>query len=52
MSAFDKIIGYTSIKEELKQISDILKNREIYDKLGVSAREAFYFTENLALGSL
>ena len=37
MSAFDKIIGYTSIKEELKQISDILKNREIYDKLGVSA---------------
>ena len=37
MSAFDKIIGYTSIKEELKQISDTLKNREIYDKLGILA---------------
>lgn len=37
MSAYDKIIGYTSIKEELKQISDILKNRQIYDKLGVAA---------------
>ena len=37
MNAFDKIIGYSSIKKELKQISDTLKNREAYDKLGVSA---------------
>ncbi len=37
MNAFDKIIGYTSIKKELMQISDTLENQEIYNKLGVSA---------------
>lgn len=37
MKAIDKIIGYASIKGELRQISDTLKNDEIYKKLGVSA---------------
>ena len=37
MKAFDKIIGYVSIKQELMQISDTLKNPQFYDKLGVSA---------------
>ena len=37
MSAFDKIIGYSSLKKELMQISDTLKNREFYGKLGISA---------------
>ena len=37
MNAFDKIIGYSSIKRDLMQISDTLKNPEAYDKLGVSA---------------
>lgn len=37
MNAFDKIIGYSSLKKELMQISDTLKNRQFYDKLGVSA---------------
>ena len=37
MKAINKIIGYSSIKRELKQISDTLKNREAYDKLGVSS---------------
>lgn len=37
MNAFDKIIGYSSIKKELKQISDTLKNREVYNRLGVSS---------------
>ena len=37
MKAFEKIIGYSSLKKELMQISDTLKNREAYDKLGVSA---------------
>ncbi len=37
MKAFDRIIGYSSIKKELMQISDILKNREAYEKLGVFA---------------
>ncbi len=37
MSAFDKIIGYAAIKKELKQITDTLKNGEIYAGLGVTA---------------
>lgn len=37
MNAFDKIIGYEHIKKELQQISDTLKNREAYEKLGVHA---------------
>ena len=37
MKAIDKIIGYAGIKGELMQISDTLKNNEIYKKLGVSA---------------
>lgn len=34
MCTFDKVIGYDSIKNELLQISDMLKNREIYERLG------------------
>lgn len=37
MSKFDAIIGYAAVKKELKQIADTLKNREAYQKLGVSA---------------
>lgn len=37
MNAFDKIIGYSAIKKELRQISDTLKNKEVYVSLGVSA---------------
>lgn len=37
MSEFDKIIGYSAVKMELKQIADTLKNREVYAKLGVSS---------------
>lgn len=37
MNAFDKIIGYSAIKKELRQISDTLKNKDIYAGLGVSA---------------
>ena len=36
MSAFDKIIGYESIKMEMKRYCDILKNPKKYEKLGVS----------------
>ena len=35
MKGFEKIIGYGSVKKELEQISDVLKNREVYAKLGV-----------------
>ena len=34
MSAFDKIIGYNAIKEELKKYVDILKNIDKYKKFG------------------
>ncbi|MCH5315784.1 MAG: AAA family ATPase [Eubacterium sp.] len=34
---FDRIIGYSTIKKELEQIADILKNGEVYAKLGISA---------------
>lgn len=37
MSKFDMIIGYAATKKELRQIADTLKNREAYDRLGVSA---------------
>ena len=35
MNVFDRIIGYSAEKKELEQISDILKNREIYENMGV-----------------
>lgn len=34
MSAFDKVIGYEPIKEELIQICDMIHNREAYERLG------------------
>ena len=37
MSKFDKIIDYSAVKKELKQIADTLKKREVYAKLVVSS---------------
>lgn len=34
MNAFDKIIGYESIKAELIQFCDMIKNKSVYEKLG------------------
>ena len=39
MNAFDKIIGYESIKQELVQIADTLKNHEVYGALGAGLAE-------------
>lgn len=36
MKEFEKIIGYSAIKQELMQIVDTFKNREKYEKLGAS----------------
>lgn len=36
MKAFEKIIGYEKIKDELKQICDIVQNRDIYKKMGAN----------------
>lgn len=33
-NAFASVIGYESIKSELRQISDMLRNKDIYEKLG------------------
>ena len=35
MNEFDTIIGYQKEKRELAQIADILKNKAVYEKLGV-----------------
>ena len=37
MNVFDRIIGYSDIKQELIQIADTLKNQEIYKALGASS---------------
>ena len=37
MDAFETVIGYDGVKEELRQISDSLKHKAVYDALGVSA---------------
>ena len=34
MSSFDKVIGYRSIKRELLQICDMIRNRTIYEEMG------------------
>lgn len=34
MSAFDKVIGYETIKNELQQACDMIQNEDIYVKLG------------------
>ena len=34
VSGFDKVIGYETIKGELLQICDMIKNREVYKNLG------------------
>ena len=34
MSAFDKVIGYESIKNELLQICDMIQNRDVYEEFG------------------
>ena len=34
MSAFDKVIGYDTIKKELQQLCDMIRNPEIYMEMG------------------
>ena len=34
MSAFEKVLGYETIKSELLQICDMLQNRKVYEDLG------------------
>ena len=34
MNTFDKVIGYKSIKQELQQICDMIRNRTVYEEMG------------------
>ena len=34
MKSFEKVIGYDGVKQELMQICDMIKNRDIYERLG------------------
>lgn len=50
MSAFDKIIGYQTIKEELLQICDMIHNREIYENLGAKQPQRILLYGDPGLG--
>lgn len=50
MSAFDKIIGYQTIKEELLQICDMIHNREIYENLGAKLPQGILLYGDPGLG--
>jgi cell division protease FtsH len=50
MSNFDKIIGYETIKGELMQICDILKNQETYKELGAKLPQGMLLNGEPGLG--
>lgn len=50
MNAFDKVIGYETIKEELLQICDMIHNREVYKKLGAKLPQGILLIGNPGLG--
>ena len=54
MNAFDKIIGYETIKTELLQICDMIHNRKIYDDLGAKLPQGIllYGNESQTVGPL
>lgn len=50
MSAFDRIIGYQTIKEELLQICDMIHNRKIYENLGAKLPQGILLYGDPGLG--
>lgn len=50
MSAFDKIIGYKTIKDELLQICDMIHNREVYENLGAMLPQGILLYGDPGLG--
>lgn len=50
MSEFNKIIGYDCVKEELKQICDMIHNKEVYEKLGAKMSKGLLIQGNPGLG--
>lgn len=50
MSAFDRVIGYETIKNELLQICDMIHNREIYEELGAKLPQGILLYGDPGLG--
>jgi cell division protease FtsH len=50
MSAFDKVIGYETVKEELKQVCDRLCNANVYDELGAKMPKGLLLYGNPGVG--
>ena len=50
MSAFDKVIGYETIKNELLQICDMIHNRELYEELGAKLPQGILLYGDPGLG--
>lgn len=50
MNAFDKVIGYETIKTELMQICDMIHNREVYTSLGAKMPQGLLMFGNPGLG--
>lgn len=50
MSAFDRIIGYDYIKNEMLELVDMLKNPEIYTKLGATLPSGVVLSGEPGLG--
>ncbi len=50
MSAFDKVIGYETIKNELLQICDMIHNRKVYEDLGAKLPQGLLLYGDPGLG--
>lgn len=50
MSEFDKVIGYDLIKNDLLQVCDMVKNRDVYSRLGAKMPQGILLSGNPGLG--
>ena len=50
MSAFDKVIGYETIKKELVQLCDMIHNKEIYENMGAKLPQGILLYGDPGLG--
>ncbi|MCR5311267.1 MAG: AAA family ATPase [Lachnospiraceae bacterium] len=50
MSMFDRVIGYESIKKDLLMVCDMVKNREVYDRLGAKMPKGILLSGEPGLG--
>ena len=50
MSEFDKVIGYDLIKNDLLQVCDMVKNRDVYARLGAKMPQGIILSGDPGLG--